>query len=275
MPFLASWQNSKQQYVKVIPVISYAGEHYKAVRFLGVFFFTFSNKTNHLPPTMKFALASYILALISVALAESVYFSVQDPQTGAQLATIQDRHSMSGGSFWFYGGPSFYNFDPSTGIVSTVIGTNTYQFAVIPKFPLPFAGVFMSNTNQVPLSVDANGKITLLSFFACSSVNDPYKYSNNTPVVLANAAGNNTLPAPSCVPINIYKKSANPSDQGYSNVTVTGSTTIYPSTTASVSSSSAASAASVASISTIAAAAAGKATFGAATFVGVVAALLL
>lgn len=251
---------------------------------------------------MKIALISYALAAISVASAENIYFSVQDPKTGAQLATIQDRHSMAGGSFWFYGGPSFYDYDPSSKLVKTKIGPNTYQWGATEFSIGTFPGVFMNSRDQTQLTTDANGKVTTYNFFACTGINDPYRYSNNTPIVMVNAPGNTTLPRTSCTPIDIYKVKANipgvDSITSYTTfcpsptvITITscGTQTCAPSTItvsaaatitcaqciAPAGTSASAASASAASISTLVAGAAGKATFGAASLVGVVAALLL
>lgn len=178
---------------------------------------------------MKVTLSSSLLTFASVALADSVYFLAQDSKTGAQLALILDKHEESGGSYWFLGGPSFYDYDPSTNVVSTYIGTNKYQFGLSSLLIGKVAGVFMTNRagNTQP-TYDANGKINNYNFFACTSVNDPKRLSPSIPVIMVNAAGNSTLPAPSCTQVDIFKKSASNIGPGANNGTVTSYTTFCP-----------------------------------------------
>lgn len=177
---------------------------------------------------MKFTLATSVLAASSVVVADTVYFSVVDPKTGNQLANVVDMHSMAGGSFWFYGStPSLYNFDPATSLVTTTIGTNPYQFGTSSLQPGTFAGIFMTN-KKTPVTTDANGKVTVYQFFACDSVNDPYKYSNTRSVILANPAGNMTLPAKTCKPVDIYKKNYGTPTPLNNNGTWTSYTTYCP-----------------------------------------------
>lgn len=175
---------------------------------------------------MKFTLATSVLAVSAVAVADTVYFSAVDPKTGNQLANIADLHSMAGGSFWFYSSdPSMYNFDPATNLVTKTIGTNPYQFGTSSIYAGTFAGVFMTN-KKTPVTTDAKGKVTVYQFFACNSVNDPYKYSNTRSVIMANPVGNMTLPAASCQPVDIYKNTV--PTQLANNGTWTSYTTYCP-----------------------------------------------
>ncbi|WPK24657.1 hypothetical protein PUMCH_001937 [Australozyma saopauloensis] len=179
---------------------------------------------------MKFTLASTVLAASSLAAADTIYFSVQDLASGKLIGSLYDAHELAGGQFFFVGSnPAYYDFDPVTKSVGYQLGSLPYKLGkVVLNGCDSFWGVFATIGGPgEALCYDSTGLVTNYNFWACSNVNDPYKYSWNSKVIMINALGNNTAPYPTCNKVNIYKKDV-AAPPGNKNGTWTSYTTYCP-----------------------------------------------
>lgn len=183
---------------------------------------------------MKFTLAAATLASAAVVAADQVQLNVQ--QNGQSIGYLTSLHEGAGFNYFFVG-PSgeTYNFDPSTNILSAPQGQFTGNFGVF----APFLAIGPAVTPEA-LKLDKD-KITNYNFWACSNVQDPYNYSQSTPVIVVNGRGNDTAPFASCKKVELVKTGGSSSGSSsssstvtssqWSNVTITSYTTYCPETT--------------------------------------------
>lgn len=149
-------------------------------------------------------LALTALASASAAYAESIYLSAKGSD-GAELCALSSVHAGAGINYVFI---SSSGTDGETYTLdgSAITGEQGgYPARLGFEEPILAYGAAVSGA-EFTFDGDA---VSNYQFFGCNNIPyDSYQISASSKVIAANAAGNDTLPYPECVPVTLYKNTA-------------------------------------------------------------------
>ncbi|WPK27608.1 hypothetical protein PUMCH_005004 [Australozyma saopauloensis] len=174
---------------------------------------------------MKFTLAATALATAAVVAAEPAIISVH--ANNARVGYLYGMHEGAGFDYLFVG-PTAQNLDYNTNskVITAPFGQYTGQLGVGSFAPYLALGPAVT---PLTLSLDDKRKILNYNFFSCQNTGDPYSFSKLTPVIIANAAGNNTLPFPGCTNVELFVRK--PASSSSSSASASASSTVWTNTT--------------------------------------------